>query len=150
MIRALFIPAWKLVNRSKTQLSKKVISKDNNMELTVDFSPPPRVKGMLALNRSAFHKEAIVPLIVFEPGCERTINSLIKKLKPLMLKIRKIKPVDTGIQENGRKSVLIDPRKHKPSGDKTLTADDLIEAVPGLEEVCRQDIGPILLYFNYF
>lgn len=102
------------------------------MDITFDFNPPQRVKGMQTLSKSLFSKEVMVPRLTFEPGNEAKINFLIKKLKPFMLKIRQIKPIET---QNNRTSVLFDPRKRPETSILTLTDEDLAKAVPELEAV---------------
>lgn len=99
------------------------------------LQPPAIVKGMVVLDKTLFTKEVTVPAVVVEIDShshfqfESNISILVKQLKPCMLKVRQIKPVQN--TDGNKKIILLNP------DGSTKSDDDLLGVAPILRTVGR-------------
>ncbi|XP_068216179.1 tRNA (guanine(37)-N1)-methyltransferase [Palaemon carinicauda] len=84
--------------------------------------PPASVKGMTTLDREAFVKKISVPFVRVK---SENVHCALKCLKKLMLKIDKLKPVQTDADNPDKKIVLLNPLLVKSVDDIKKEFDEV-------------------------
>ncbi|XP_043838173.1 tRNA (guanine(37)-N1)-methyltransferase isoform X2 [Dromiciops gliroides] len=72
------------------------------------YSPPSQVRGMTKLDRTAFKKIVIIPVLKVR---QEMVNKLVKSLKKVLLQRPGIKRVIDDPKDEGNKLVMLDPYK---------------------------------------
>ncbi|BFZ07905.1 hypothetical protein BsWGS_10944 [Bradybaena similaris] len=94
-----------------TGLQRIKMDKSNQDSVSSIVAPPDNVRGMTQLQRDAFTKTVKIPALKM---LKSDINRSQKVLKPLLLKVRKLKPVvdvNDSSSEKSRCLILLDPDK---------------------------------------
>ncbi|KAM9380997.1 tRNA (guanine(37)-N(1))-methyltransferase [Phaethornis superciliosus] len=72
------------------------------------YSPHPKVRGMTQLNREAFKRTVVVPVVKVK---KEIVNTLLKSLKHTVLQRPGLKRVVEDPEDEGSRFVLLDPHK---------------------------------------
>ncbi|XP_053115424.1 tRNA (guanine(37)-N1)-methyltransferase [Hemicordylus capensis] len=120
-----FPAVWLLWRRSLDRLPRPVaqITQRNSsftmpemLENKVDLDlhvPHPRVRGMTTLDRAAFKRDVVVPALKVN---QDIIHKLVKSLKGVLIQRPGLKRVIEDPEDEGRRFVLLDPRKISADG----------------------------------
>lgn len=125
---------WDIKHRPYKFCTAPLTTRKQKMDADI-LLPPPSVRGMTELNREAFEKKVIVPHIVVD--CNR-VQYAIKYLKKYLLKIRKLKPVQSCEDQPERKVLLLNPllvKKYEDIKEEFLSAYGSDDAVFEFKEV---------------
>ncbi|XP_042877112.1 tRNA (guanine(37)-N1)-methyltransferase-like isoform X2 [Penaeus japonicus] len=104
--------------------------------------PPLSVRGMQELNREAFQKTITVPQVIVE---SRVISQALKKVKRYLLKLEKLKPVETTEDNPEMKRILLNPLLVKDINDIKVCLQEMLES--GEATVEMRDV--VLNYDNW-
>ncbi|XP_010710360.1 tRNA (guanine(37)-N1)-methyltransferase isoform X1 [Meleagris gallopavo] len=100
------IPAlFAVVQKRRIFTMPETVQDDTNPGL---YSPPPEVRGMTLLNREAFKRTVIVPVLKVK---KEIVHTLLKSLKQTVLQRPGLKRVVEDPEDEDSKLIILDPHK---------------------------------------